>query len=328
MAKTALVTGASGFVGSHLVDWLIWQGWKVRCLVRITSNTRWIDADKVELVFGEVTQPETLVPAVEGADYVFHVAGMIRAGAGAAYDRVNVQGTQNLVKAVVEGAADLTRFILVSSLAAAGPSTPERSRVETDPDAPQNAYGRSKKGGEDALQKVAGQIPWTIIRPPAVYGPRDRGFMILARMASKGWTFRLTGDLQPTSVVHVSDLVRGAVEAALSSRTVGKIYYLAHPEATGLTAIGRIMAESLGKKAKMLTLPRWAIPVTGWIAGGVSVVMGRPNPLPGDRIRDLLAPAWTYDPGLAQKDFGFRAETDLEPGLDETVRWYREQEWL
>ena len=138
----------------------------------------------------------------------------------------------------------------------------------------------------------------------------------------------MTGEPQPISVVHVNDLVRGVVEAALSSHTVGKKYYLSHPDATGLTALGRIMAESLDEKAKMLILPRWAIPVTGWMTGGFSAVMGKPNPLPGDRIRDLLAPAWTCDPGRAQKDFGFRAGTGHKPGLGETMRWYREQEWL
>lgn len=328
MGATALVTGANGFVGSHLTDLLLERGWDVRCLVRRTSDLRWLPVDRVGIHYGEVTDAASLRGAFEGVEVVFHVAGVTRARDEERYLRVNAGGTRNVVERARREAPDLKRLLLVSSLAAGGPAPADRPRAESDPDAPVSAYGRSKKQGEEVLRETAGDLPWTIVRPPAVYGTRDYGFLILARMVSKGWVVRFLGHTQPVSVVHISDLVRGIVDAAASAASVRGTYYLNHPEITTWTEIGRLMARALGNRARDLIVPWPLIPLVGKVTRAFSRITGRPNPIPEDRLADLMARAWTCDPALAARDFGFRAEIGIARGVPEVMTWFRKEGWV
>jgi nucleoside-diphosphate-sugar epimerase len=282
----------------------------------------------VELVSGEVTQPQTLSPAVRGVDFVFHSAGVVRSGDPGAYDRVNVGGTRNMIEATLRESPELRRFVLVSSLAAGGPSERGRPRNELDPDLPNNEYGKSKKKAEEELERKGVNLPWTVGRPCAVYGPRDRGFQILAQLARRGWCVRISGPAQPAQVIHVRDLVRGLADVAESPRTIGRRYYLAHPELTGWTVMGALMGRSLGVQTRVLHVPRWAVPWVGRGAGVGAKLVGRPHPLPADRLRDLLAPAWTCDTSRAKEDWGFEARVDLRTGIEETMKWYRSAGWV
>jgi nucleoside-diphosphate-sugar epimerase len=323
----ALVTGANGFVGSHLVDLLLERGWEVRGLVRATGNLAWLPRDRMELVNGEVTEPRTLPPALAGVDTVFHVAGAVRAPDPTLYRRVNVEGTRHLVEAA-RHANGISRFLLVSSLAAGGSSRPGSPRREEDPAAPTGPYGRSKLEGEEVLRREAGRLPYTIVRPPAVYGPRDRAFLILAGFARRGWSFRLSGPHQPASIVHARDLAEGILAAALSPAAVGRTYYLAHPEPTSGPEVIGIMARWFGRPVRSLTVPRSLVPWVASLTGMITGLVGRENPLPPNLLRDLLAPAWTCDTSLARRDLGFVAGTPLEAGLAETMEWYGKAGWV
>jgi nucleoside-diphosphate-sugar epimerase len=322
----ALVTGVNGFVGSHLAGHLLDGGWEVRGLVRRTSDTRWLPTDRIELVYGDAAVPGSLPAAVEGVDVVYHLAGVTRARDEASYLRVNAEGTGNLVRAARN--ASVGRFLFVSSLAAGGPSVKGRPRTEADADRPAGAYGRSKKAGEAELERNAGGLAWTVLRPCAVYGPRDADFLILARLAAKGWVLRFTGPPQPVCVVHVRDLVRAIVEASRPESARGRVYYVAHPEATTWRDIGTRMAAARGRRPRSLIVPRGLIPVAGRLSGVVTAALRRHNPLPSDRIRDLLAEAWTCDPARAGRDFGFSASVGLEQGIPEIMRWYAEEGWI
>jgi nucleoside-diphosphate-sugar epimerase len=328
VAALALVTGATGFVGSHLVELLLERGYRVRCLVRESSDPRWLPRERVELATGEVTRPESLGPAARGVDFVFHSAGVVRSGDPRVYERVNVEGTRNLIEALLRESSGLRRFVQVSSLAAGGPSEPGHPRSELDSDAPNNEYGKSKKRAEEELERVGASLPWTVVRPCAVYGPRDHGFLLLARLARRGWCVRITGAAQPAHVIHVRDLVRGLADAAESPRTIGRRYYVAHPEITGWTMMGALMGRSLQVRTRLLHVPRWAVPWVAGCAGLGSKVVGRPHPLPPDRLRDLLAPAWTCDTRQAKEHWGFQATVDLRTGIEETMEWYRSAGWV
>jgi nucleoside-diphosphate-sugar epimerase len=328
MSESALVTGASGFVGSHISDVLIERGWRVRCLVRKTSDLRWLSPDRVELVYGDVVDPHSLEKATDGVDVVFHAAGTTRAPDEAAYRRHNTEGTRNVARVAASQSTPPRRVILVSSLAAGGASLPGRPRGEEDDDRPLGIYGRSKLDAERALREQEGKLAWTILRPPAVYGPRDSGFILLARMAARGWIPGVTGPKQPVTVIHGRDLARGVVDAAESTRSVGRVYYLTHPELTTILDMGRSMARAMGKRARSLPLPRAALPGLGWLINAVAGATGRSAPLPEDRLQDLLAPAWTCDPSRAREEFGFEAKVDLSSGIPETVEWYRREGWL
>jgi dihydroflavonol-4-reductase len=323
----ALVTGASGFVGSHLVQGLLDRGWRVRALVRSTSSLAWLPAEGVEFARGGITDPGSLLEAVRGADAVFHAAGVVRGDTQADYDRVNVEGTAQLYRACREGAGS-ARFVLVSSLAAGGPSEPGRPRSENDPDRPLSAYGRSKLAGEEILRAAPSGPPWTIVRPVAVYGPRDRSFLLLARFVKRGWIPEVGSTPQPVAVIHVRDLVRGIVLAAHAEIAAGRTYYLADPQFTDWPRLGRLMAEAIGKKGRTVRIPRSAVSAIGAVTRLLTAPTRRPNPLPQDRLRELFARAWTCDVSRARDDLGYTAEITLSAGIAETMFWYRDRGWL
>lgn len=317
----ALVTGASGFVGSHLTDALVARGYRVRCLVRRTSRLAWLPADRVELVYGEVTDSEPLIDAARGIDVIYHVAGITRAETQAEYDRVNADGCAHVARAAAR--TGVRRVVLVSSLAAGGPSVVGRARTEDDPDAPCNSYGRSKLRGEVLLKAEAGRAAWTILRPPAVYGPRDVSFLILARLARRGWVPAIGRVAQQVSLIHARDLAEAIVAASEADGAIGRTYYVAHPEVTDWESLGRLIAARLGRRVSHLRVPRPTIPLLGRVAGIAAALTGRPNALPADRLTDLLAPAWVCATARAEADFGFRARIDAATGFGETVDWYR-----
>jgi dihydroflavonol-4-reductase len=319
------VTGASGFIGSHLVDRLLADGARVRCLVRASSRMRWHDAERVDVVRVDFEDEGSLSAAVEGCQAVFHVAGANRVGNAAAYRRANEDVTRRLVRACRRSGAADDRFVLVSSLAAAGPSAPGRPRTEDDPPAPVSPYGRSKLAAETALRdEAADALSWTIVRPSAVYGPRDEDFLKLLRMARAGWVARAGGPPQPVSVIHVLDLVEAMVRAARANAAAGRVYFAAHARVTDFDEIARIAARSLGReRVRWVTVPRALVGAVGRLAGVANALAGRANPLPADRLRDLLAPAWCCSPSRIETEVGWTARVDLEEGLADTVTWYR-----
>jgi dihydroflavonol-4-reductase len=328
MTRIALVTGANGFVGSYLCDHLIEKGWAVRALVRKTSDLRWLPDARVEKVLGDVTDFASLGGAVDGIDTIFHVAGVTRAPTVAAYDRINAEGTANIACAAVAAARPPRRILLVSSLAAGGPSEGRKVRREEDKVRPISLYGRSKLKGEMELATHARSIPWTIVRPTAVYGPRDTAFLKLALMAKKGWLVEISGQIQRVSVVHVKDLARAMLAAAESEKAIGRRYYIAHPEPTDFIEIGEWMAEVLGTRVRVVGIQRWMVPLLASTNALFWMAKKRPNPIPLDRVEDLLAPSWTCATLAASTDFGFSAEIDTKPGIQDTVRWYIENKWL
>jgi dihydroflavonol-4-reductase len=328
MTRIALVTGANGFVGSYLCEHLIEKGWTVRALVRKTSDLRWLPDGRVDKVFGDVTDFASLGDAVEGAETIFHIAGVTRAPTVAAYDRINAEGTANVARAAAAAARPPRRILLVSSLAAGGPSESRKVRREEDKVRPISLYGRSKLKGEMELVTHAGNIPWTIVRPTAVYGPRDKAFLKLARMAKKGWLLEISGQIQRISVVHVKDLARAMLAAAESETAIGRRYYIAHPEPTDFIEIGEWMADVMGNRVRVVGIPKWMVPLLAPTNALYWMLKKSPNPIPLDRVDDLLAPSWTCATIEASKDFGFSAEVDTKPGIQDTVRWYIENKWL
>ena len=317
----ALVTGASGFLGSHLVEALLASGYRVRCLVRRTSSLSWLAPDRVELFYGAVTEPAALAEAARGEELIFHLAGVTRTLRRADYEQVNAEACGLGARAAA--ASGGRRILLVSSLAAGGPSAAGRPRREEDPDAPVGPYGLSKLRGEALLKAQAGRTAWTILRPSAVYGPRDASFLLLARFAKRGWAPAIGGPAQPLSLLHARDLAEALLAAAACEGAAGRTYYLAHPEPANWESIARLMAARMERRVRRLRIPRWGVRAAGWGGRAGALLSGRTDPLPADRLRDLLAPAWVCDPARAREELGFRARVDHEAGFAETIDWYR-----
>jgi dihydroflavonol-4-reductase len=324
----AFVTGATGFIGSHLVDLLVARGARVSCLVRQPSKAR-LPAG-VRLVAGSLADEAALRAAAEKADAVFHLAGRVGAWRPSTLDEVNRAGTARVLEAVAR-VAPSAHFVHLSSLSAAGPSQRGTPRVESDPDAPVSAYGRSKLSGEGAVK--AGPVRYTILRPPAVYGPRDRAFLPLFRLARHGIA-PIAGDPdQELSLVEVHDLVR-AIACVVTPRCAGLTLYASHPAIVTAAGFATLVHEALARhgaarpRHRLVTVPLPLAAVSLAATGAWAAVSGRVTPLVPGKLAELRAPGWTCSPRALTLATGWRGQTSLADGLARTASWYAQNRHL
>ncbi len=320
----ALVTGGTGFVGSHLVEALLRGGYVVTTLVRSPAKAAWFGS-RVRLVVGDLHNHSALEQATAEQDLIFHVAGVISARNKAEFLRANRDGTAHLVEAVNRQVSK-PRFLLVSSLAAVGPSAPGAPLSGDVPPRPVTEYGRSKLAAEEIVR--ASSLPWTILRPPIVYGPRDREILRIFKAARVGLAPVFGDGSQELSAVYAPDLAEALIAAARSGATRDRVYYACHPEVCTSAGFALAVARALGRSIRVIRVPRVAgrgiLALTGAVAGWA----GRATILTADKANEFFQPAWTADPSALTRDAGWSAAHDLERGLAETVHWYREARWL
>ena len=327
-APLCLVTGASGFVGSHLIEALVARGYKVRALVRTSSNLRWLRSTNPELVYGDVTAPESLPAALDGVHYVFHAAGVVKAISRAAYMRVNADGTDALLRAC-SGAGQLKRIVLVSSLAAGGPSGRGPAVVEDDPPRPISFYGESKLKAEQIAIGYAGRLPITIVRPPAIYGPRDTEVLDYIRCAARFRMAIIAGRPDTRlSVINVHDAANGLILAALSEQAVGRIYYLAGPEVVTWTDVAAALSDVLQCKLRRICLPIIVARMGALLSEFYTLITRRPALLNRQKVREILAGGWVCSIERARREIGFEPTIGFREGMGQTVNWYRENGWM
>ncbi len=276
------------------------------------------------LVAGALEDEAAARALAEGADVVFHVAGCVAARSEAEFLRVNRDGAARVAGASAR--AGVGRFLLVSSLSVTGPSRRGHPVDETSGPGPVTAYGRSKKAGEEAVR--AAGVPFTVIRPPAVYGPRDRAFLPLFRAASRGVVPLLGDGGQELTLVHAADLARALVAAATAAATLGGTYHAGHPEPVTQRALAEAVGRAVGRPVRCLTLPAPLVRGVLGVAGAVGRARGRAPLLDGDKANELLAPGWVCSSEALRRDAGWAAEIPLERGLAETGRAGREAGWL
>ncbi len=322
----ALVTGANGFIGSHLVERLLARGAQVRCLVRRTSNLRWLQGLALELVYGSLQEPSTLRPAVEGVDVVFHLAGATKALTREGYFVANTQGTSNLLAACE--AAGKPRVVFVSSQAAAGPSDGVRAKTEEDPPTPITAYGQSKYQAELAVQQYARVGPAVVIRPPVVYGPRDTDVLVLFRLVARRLCPLVGRGPRLLSLIHVQDLVDGLLLAATSSAALGNIYFLCNDAPVDWEDFAELIASTLGRRCLKIHVPEALLPVAGAFSELAARVTKRPALLGREKTREMRQRFWVCDNARAKGDLGFAPRVDVADGVAQTAAWYRAHGWL
>lgn len=324
----ALVTGGQGFVGSHLCERLIAGGHRVRVLARPESRTENLDGLDVEIVRGDLRHPESLPAAVERCQWVFHLAGALKGFRESDFFRVNADGTRHLAEACVSHAPGLSRFVLVSSLAAAGPSPGGAVPLTEDsPPRPVSWYGRSKLAGEEAVKSVP-DLPWTIVRPPVVFGPRERDVYRYFRMARGGWLPVLGFRDRHYSLIFVLDLVEGIVRAAETPQARGRLYYLSGPEVVTWAKLGLLIADALGVRGRVVRIPDFAGVGAGVLADLFSRIRGRPRIFSSQKMIEMRKPAWVCSSAGAARDLGWHAATPVAEGIRNTARWYRDHGWL
>jgi dihydroflavonol-4-reductase len=333
----ALVTGASGFIGKRLVESLIARGDEVASLVRPTSDVERLKQRGANLVTGDVCRPDSLPAAVAGADVVYHVAGLTKANSYDAYCRVNEAGVRNIVEACAKRTSPPV-VILVSSLAAAGPSPDQRPRVESDLPQPASNYGKSKRAGELAAEARTKDLPITVIRPPIVLGGGDEQSFPLFRSVKRMGVHFAGGLGRRFSIVYVDDLV-GAMIAATEkgerlppspAQEFGRGYYfVAGPENPLYSELGPLVGCAMDKSnVKVLRMPQfmmWLSATCGTVAGRLT---GRARYMSLDRAKEITAGNWICSADKARRDLGFVPGAPLEQQLRWTAEWYKREGWL
>ncbi len=325
---TAVVTGATGFVGSHLVDLLIQKGYKVKCLVRKSSNLRWLDGKPVELVYGGLSDVEHLKKTFEDADYIYHIAGVVKSINAQGYYDGNVQTTKNVLDAAL-AATHLKGILVTSSMAASG-SAPRNGTVTEDmPCQPDGLYGQSKIQQEELTRAYMDKLPIVIVRPPAVYGERDTEVLTIFKTINSGIRGRIgvLGE-KHASLIYVGDLVNGMHLAATNPVAMGKTYFLSSEAVYTWKEVGNIVASTLGRFTIPVRVPHFVI----FLAGGVGELLERwfklDVALNLERAVRITQSDWVCSPAKAVKELGFRQNISIEDGLRRTLDWYKANKWL
>lgn len=323
-----LVTGATGFVGSHLSEALAKKGHQVYCLVRHTSDLSWIRDLPVKLVIGDVKDRSSLAQVVTEVEYIYHFAGLTKALNEAQYMEANYRGTVNLLETCAQYNTDLRGFLYCSSLAAAGPSPDGKLITEADPAKPITPYGFSKLEAEKAVLDCAQKFPVRVIRPPAVYGPRDRDIYLYFRLIKKGIMPSIGSDERYLSLIYVKDLVKATLLAAESEKAAGKVYFVSDGKVYIWAEVARLLALTLGVKPIKVRVPTWILPPIAMLSRLSSMATKKPALLNNHKLRELRQKYWVCDSSKANLELGFEADYTIEKGFPETARWYLEQGWL
>jgi dihydroflavonol-4-reductase len=300
----------------------------VRCLVRKSHGPdSWLSNLPIEPVLGDLRDPASLQTAVRDVDIIIHVAGITKAKRSSQYVEGNVLATKNLLEAASKGGG-LKKFCYVSSLTAVGPSLNGMPLDESSRCNPISAYGRSKLEAERLCHQWAAQIPTVILRPPAVYGPRDKDGLEIFRVAKIGIQPVIGSREQTLSLIYGPDLAEAIVEATLSDGTTGKTYFAADPVVYRQSQIFRIISDLVGKKSLILRVPSPLVYSLAGVTEFISFLGPRPAVLSIDKARDLLQKHWVCSSEKLKMDIGFETKTPAEEGLRQTYTWYRQNKWL
>jgi nucleoside-diphosphate-sugar epimerase len=323
--RTCFVTGGTGFVGSHLVEHLLRDGCAVRCLVRDPARLKWLEGKSVALVEGDLDSRDVLRTEVSGVDAVFHVAGLTAARTPEEYFEVNTNGSRNVAVAAMEADTPPGLFLFISSLAAIGPARADETVEETWAPEPVTYYGKSKLEAERVLSSMEG-LPLVIVRPPAVYGPRDRELYPLFRLAARG-ILPVFNSSARISLIHVLDLAKGILAAARAGQ-VGEAYFLAHPEVVAAEQFPHVFESAMGRRVKGLKVPGKLLTAASVISETWGKLKGDTPVFNRDKVKELTAPGWVCSTVKSERDLGFKARIGIAEGFGETAQWYRKQGWL
>jgi nucleoside-diphosphate-sugar epimerase len=333
VTKRVLVTGGTGFIGARLVERLVAAERSVRCLVRATSNTEHLESLGVECFVGDLREEASLRAACEGVSEVYHLAALLKAPWHKEFTSVTAEGCGRMAAACA-AQPEPPVLILVSSLAAAGPSASGRDEVQ--PAEPISRYGRAKLAGEEAARPYADRVPLTVIRPPLVLGEGDRSLLPVFRMARCGWV--VAPGRAPLSMIHVDDLVQSLMAAAEKGERVapagseGKpdqgVYFVADGEARQLTELGAEIARSLGKSPpRTIRMPLSLLYAAAAASEAWGRLRDRQTLLNLDKIKEAGAEGWVCSSDKAREQLGFEP-APFEERLRATGAWYQAQGWL
>jgi UDP-glucose 4-epimerase len=328
MKDRVLITGASGFVGYHLVEEALRNNLEVYAAVRKSSKIDHLKDLDIAYIYPDFSNQLSLTKALEDnqINYIIHAAGVTKAWSQSEYELINATYTLNLAMAALEAKTELKKFVFISSLAAVGPLVSLNGIItEHNEPHPVTAYGRSKLLAEQQLQALKG-LNYTILRPTAVYGPRDKDIFIFFKQVVKGIEPYIGNTAQKLSFIYVTDLAKASVKALFAGQN--KAYNLSDGNFYNRYELGDITRRVLNVKAYKFHLPVNFVKVIALIAEKVSSLSNKASALNVEKLNELTAVNWNCDIEQAKYDMSFRPEYDLNAGLTETLTWYRAQKWL
>jgi nucleoside-diphosphate-sugar epimerase len=324
-----LLTGGSGFLGSHIAEQLSARGTAVRALVRKSSDTSLLRTlAGVELAYGAVEERASLDEAVSGCDAVIHSAGLVKARRPEEFHAINAEGTRKLLDAIAANGPTVKRFVLVSSLAAVGPSE-DGKPVAPDANRPVTHYGRAKAAAERIAQEAAGRLTLVVIRPPMIYGPRDRETLAFFKSVDQRVLPFLGAGQSRMSVVYGPDAAGACIRALEADVKSGSTYFLDDGRVYVWKEMLEEIEHAIGKRALLrIGLPFPIVRVVALVNELYSKLSGRAVMMTRDKLNELSAPHWVCDSSDTQRELGWAPAVDWPEGVKRSLAWYREQHWL
>lgn len=326
--QIAVVTGANGFVGSHLVDNLLSKNFEVRCIVRKSSNLHWLEGKNVQIFDCGLFDREGLRKAFKDANYIFHVAGVVKAKNEEGYLKGNVEATKVLLEVASEVKDTIKKFIVVSSQTVSGPSLNGKPVTEEMEPNPITTYARSKFKQEQVALNYNDIFPVTICRAPAIYGERDTEIFIYFQVFNRGLTTMIGFDKKELSLLHVADLAEGLYLAAISEKSNGQLYFISSEKFYTWDEVGKITSSVLNKKAFKIRIPHFIVFIIAAVAQFFAMFSSKPATLNIEKAKDLVQRYWICDTSKAVRELGYRQNVSVEEGIRRTCSWYKEMKWI
>lgn len=326
-----LITGASGFIGSFIVEEALRRGFETWAAVRGSSSREYLQDGRIRFIELNLSSKEQLTEQLRGKDfdYVVHAAGVTKCLNKADFRRINTEGTRNLAEALMQLNMPLQRFVFVSSLSVFGAireQQPYEEIRDTDTPCPNTEYGRSKLAAEQYLATTS--LPYVILRPTGVYGPREKDYFLMAKSIAQHSDFAVGYQRQDITFVYVDDVVQ-AVFLALEKGATGRKYFLSDGQVYQSTTFSDLLHRELGRPWRIrLTVPVWVLRAVTLAGEYIGRMTGRVTALNNDKYNILRQRNWRCDIGPARQELGFRPTVGLEEGVRRSVGWYREHGWL
>lgn len=321
----AFITGGTGFIGSHLVDSLIRDGGhELRCMVR--KDEKWLEGKPYKRVNCDLNNLPALQDAIEGVDVIVHLAGIVKAKETRIFEQVNVEATENLLR--IAQRSKIPKIIILSSLAAAGPSY-RMPITEDSPMMPVSRYGESKKKMEEMIHKISdNKSTITILRPSAVYGPREEDIYTFFQIAQKGICPIVgRGAGKALSLAHVDDIVDGIKLAMAADHSGVKTYFLASERGYNWHEIRDATSAALGRKLLTLNVPAGMVKTVGTVSETAASFFGKYPVMNEDKAKEMVL-SWECSVEKAQKELGYKQRVSLMDGIEQTISWYKLHNWL
>ena len=328
-----LITGASGFIGSFIVEEALKQGFETWAAVRKSSSKEYLQDERIHFIELNLSSKTQLIEQLRPHqfDYVVHAAGVTKCLNKADFRRINTEGTKNLVDALLDLQMPLKRFVFLSSLSVFGAikeQLPYDEIREDDTPKPNTEYGRSKLEAEKYIDSIGSRLPYTILRPTGVYGPREKDYFMMAKSIKQHIDFAVGYQRQDITFVYVTDVVQ-AVFLALEKGETGRKYFLSDGQVYQSTTFSDLIHEELGRPWWLrITAPVWVLRVVTFFGEYIGHMTGKVTALNNDKYNILRQRNWRCDIEPARRELGFEPKVQLKEGVKTTIQWYKDHKWL